>query len=55
MLQRNVAVRRVFGPEHGVDSTAQDMISVEDGDQQTKIDTVSLYGESEASLHLTSS
>lgn len=48
-----VSVRRIFGPEHGVDSTAQDMIAVDDGPTE-RTDTpavVSLYGDSEASLH----
>ncbi|MEC7949492.1 MAG: DUF1343 domain-containing protein [Myxococcota bacterium] len=48
-----VSIRRVFGPEHGVDSTAQDMIAVDDG-PTARTDTpavVSLYGDSEASLH----
>ena len=49
-----VDVVRVFGPEHGVDSTAQDMIAVRDGETDAAPDlptTVSLYGDSEASLH----
>ncbi|MEC8423644.1 MAG: exo-beta-N-acetylmuramidase NamZ domain-containing protein, partial [Myxococcota bacterium] len=47
-----VSIRRVFGPEHGVDSTAQDMSAVDDG-PTARTDTpavVSLYGDSEASL-----
>ena len=45
---------RVFGPEHGVHSTAQDMVGVGDGAEEaaaTGPDVVSLYGENEASLH----
>ncbi len=45
-----VQVRRLFGPEHGLDATAQDMIGV-DGGETTGIETVSLYGDTEASLH----
>lgn len=43
-----VEVARLFGPEHGVAATAQDMIGVdgEDGEQAV----VSLYGDDEASL-----
>lgn len=43
-----VPIRRLFGPEHGVAATAQDMIGVdgEDGDQAV----VSLYGDSADSL-----
>ena len=50
LKMRNVNVRRVFGPEHGVDATAQDMISVEDEDHIVQA-CVSLYGDDEASLH----
>jgi len=48
-------VRRVFGPEHGVESTAQDMIGVDDQEGVTtpEVDVVSLYGETEESLHPT--
>jgi uncharacterized protein YbbC (DUF1343 family) len=46
-----VSVARVFGPEHGVDATAQDMISVaEDGQDRGLPAVVSLYGDSAASL-----
>ena len=38
---------RIFGPEHGIHATAQDMISV----QTEGPEIVSLYGEDEASLH----
>ncbi|MCB9761907.1 MAG: DUF1343 domain-containing protein [Alphaproteobacteria bacterium] len=37
---------RLFGPEHGIAATAQDMIGVDDDGPET----VSLYGDSEASL-----
>lgn len=50
LSNQGIAIRRVFGPEHGVDSTAQDMIPV-DEEEATQIETVSLYGETEASLH----
>ena len=53
LAKAGVPVRRIFGPEHGVDSTAQDMIAVDDG-PTARTDTpavVSLYGDSEASLH----
>lgn len=45
-----VNVVRVFGPEHGVDSTAQDMIAVHEGETAPKPSVVSLYGDSAASL-----
>lgn len=45
-----VKLRRLFGPEHGIDATAQDMIGV-DGQDAGGIPTVSLYGDTEASLH----
>ena len=48
---RGVPIRRVFGPEHGIDSTAQDMISVDEAGYSHTIETVSLYGETEESLH----
>lgn len=51
-------IRRVFGPEHGVESTAQDMIGVHDGAElgselrrAEAPEVVSLYGDTEASLH----
>ena len=40
-----------FGPEHGIDATAQDMISVDEAGYEMTIETVSLYGETEDSLH----
>lgn len=52
---QGAAIARVFGPEHGVDATAQDMIGVADGETDAPTadlpSTVSLYGEDEASLH----
>jgi uncharacterized protein YbbC (DUF1343 family) len=43
---------RLFGPEHGVRATAQDMEGVgEQRDPVTGLPTVSLYGEDAASLH----
>ncbi len=43
---------RVFGPEHGVDATAQDMIAVgtEAAPDEVPVEMVSLYGDSAASL-----
>lgn len=46
-----IPVSRIFGPEHGIDATAQDMISVEDAGYEMVIETVSLYGDTEESLH----
>ena len=48
---QGIRVARVFGPEHGVDATAQDMISVNDAEDHVAVESVSLYGDSEASLH----
>lgn len=50
-----VDIVRLFGPEHGVEATAQDMISVVDGDQGQAPTgglpaVVSLYGDSAESL-----
>ena len=45
-----VKIVRLFGPEHGLASTAQDMIAV-DGEDASGMAVVSLYGDSEASLH----
>ncbi len=45
--QVGVKIARVFGPEHGVAATAQDMIGV----QESAPSVVSLYGDDEASLH----
>ena len=44
-----VRLRRLFGPEHGIEATAQDMIGVDGQDAGTAV--VSLYGDTEASLH----
>lgn len=45
---QGAAIARVFGPEHGVDATAQDMIGVADGETDAPTadlpSTVSLYG-----------
>ncbi len=48
-----VTIQRLFGPEHGIDSTAQDMIGVGDGATANTAtpSVVSLYGDTEASLH----
>lgn len=43
-----VPIARLFGPEHGVAATAQDMIGVDGEDGDTAV--VSLYGDSEDSL-----
>lgn len=52
LLDRGVQLERLFGPEHGVRATAQDMEFVhEQRDPVTGISTVSLYGDSAASLH----
>ena len=51
LSEHNIQVRRVFGPEHGIDATAQDMISVDEAGYEMTIETVSLYGETEQSLH----
>ena len=48
-----VSIHRIFGPEHGVESTAQDMIAVEEAGFASDIETVSLYGDTEESLHPT--
>lgn len=45
-----VELLRLFGPEHGIDATAQDMIGV-DGADDGPAAVVSLYGDTEASLH----
>lgn len=47
-----VTLVRLFGPEHGVRATAQDMEGVDEiVDPVTGVPTVSLYGDSEKSLH----
>lgn len=51
LLEKRVPLTRIFGPEHGVDSTAQDMIAVEDSFDPAQIPTVSLYEDTEESLH----
>ena len=51
LAEHNIPVKRIFGPEHGIDATAQDMISVDEAGYEMQIETVSLYGETEESLH----
>lgn len=54
LIGAGVSLVRLFGPEHGVRATAQDMEHVlESKDPVTGLPTVSLYGASEASLHPT--
>nr|ADI16632.1 uncharacterized protein conserved in bacteria [uncultured delta proteobacterium HF0010_01J10] len=49
---QGVSLVRLFGPEHGVRATAQDMEEVDETrDPVTGVPTVSLYGDDEASLH----
>jgi uncharacterized protein YbbC (DUF1343 family) len=48
---RGAELVRLFGPEHGLDGTAQDMISVRDRDAGASPPIISLYGDSEESLH----
>ena len=47
LQKAGVSLVRLFGPEHGVNASAQDMISVVDEGPEV----VSLYGDDEASLH----
>jgi uncharacterized protein YbbC (DUF1343 family) len=48
---RGVGLRRLFGPEHGVRGTAQDMVAVaESVDPDTGLPVTTLYGSDEASL-----
>ena len=52
-LHGNGSIRldRLFGPEHGVRGTAQDMISVDgESDPATGLPVISLYGSEESSL-----
>ena len=50
--EHKVSLVRLFGPEHGVRATAQDMEGVgETVDPVSGIETVSLYGDSADSLH----
>lgn len=54
LIGAGVPLVRLFGPEHGVRATAQDMEHVlEATDPVTGLPTVSLYGATEASLHPT--
>ena len=50
-LEEGWRIERLFGPEHGLWGTAQDMIGVGDGrDPITGLPTISLYGHDEESL-----
>ncbi len=52
LLAAGVRLERLFGPEHGVRATAQDMEGVDEvRDPVSGLPVVSLYGDSEASLH----
>jgi uncharacterized protein YbbC (DUF1343 family) len=52
LMQAGVPLVRLFGPEHGVRATLQDMEHViESRDPVTGLPTVSLYGADAASLH----
>ena len=52
LLARDVEIVRLFGPEHGVRSAAQDMEAVDAAtDPVTDIPVVSLYGDTLESLH----
>jgi len=48
--ERSFELRIVFGPEHGLKGTAQDLIAVTDDAPQAGVPVVSLYGETVASL-----
>lgn len=48
LRERGLRPTRLFGPEHGVAATAQDMISVDD--EGSDVPIVSLYGDSAESL-----
>ncbi|MSP91537.1 MAG: DUF1343 domain-containing protein [Myxococcales bacterium] len=49
-----IAPARLFGPEHGLWATAQDLIAVDGGlDPVFSLDVATLYGRSEGSLHPT--
>lgn len=51
LTARGVNLVRLFGPEHGVRATAQDMIGVDEArDPVSGLPVVSLYGHDEASL-----
>lgn len=52
LTDAGVPIRRLFGPEHGLEATAQDMIPIaaEDDAKHAAAPVVSLYGDSEASL-----
>ncbi|MBP7948986.1 MAG: DUF1343 domain-containing protein [Verrucomicrobiales bacterium] len=47
-----VRLAAIFGPEHGLDGQAQDLISVNSGEAKLQgLEIHSLYGETESSLH----
>lgn len=50
LAEAGVPVRRIFGPEHGVFATAQDMVGVEEGPKGAGPEVVSLYGNTVDSL-----
>lgn len=52
LIAADIRIERLFGPEHGVRATAQDMEGVEEArDPVTGIPSISLYGDDAASLH----
>ncbi|MCO4743716.1 MAG: DUF1343 domain-containing protein [Proteobacteria bacterium] len=52
LQEAGVELVRLFGPEHGIRATVQDMIQLDETvDPVTGIETVTLYGTTEASLH----
>lgn len=52
LMAAGVNLVRLFGPEHGVRATAQDMEGVDEvRDPVTNLPVISLYGDDEASLH----
>lgn len=54
LMEEGVSLVRLFGPEHGVRATAQDMEEVdEQRDPVSGLPVISLYGDSEASLRPT--
>lgn len=52
LQSKGLQLKRLFGPEHGISATAQDMIGVTDGDGGVApgVETVSLYGDTAESL-----
>jgi uncharacterized protein YbbC (DUF1343 family) len=54
LRQGGVDVVRLYGPEHGIWSTAQDLIAVDGGrDPVFGLDVTTLYGRDESTLHVT--